>query len=220
MDPRLREAWTRIVTPDDYELHMARVGQAGANASLVLQFLRDHPPCSGATILFAGAGTGQMFDFMPVDVLFPFRTTFTDINPEYLMKLSARIGTRNRITFRTVVDDIEESSLAERFDLVIAVLLLEHVDYKKAIATMARLSSDRTLVVLQENPPSLTSSMTPDRPIPASMRIFAQVNPNLLSQSTVESEFRQHGFELRQSWHREVPDQKKMVALEFKKMNG
>ncbi len=64
MDERLREAWTTIIQAEDYDAHMCAVGQAQANAGLVLELFRERPPHRGAKILFAGAGTGQMFDFV------------------------------------------------------------------------------------------------------------------------------------------------------------
>src|SRR5713101_7078807 len=130
----LRELWRRHIAADDYERHMAAVGQAEANAGLIQELFRDHAPPPGARLLFAGAGTGQCFDYLPANIVAPFRTTFSDINPGYLDRLSARI---HGVDFTTAVDDIESSQLAGAFDLAIVILVLEHVHWRKAVAGLA-----------------------------------------------------------------------------------
>jgi 2-polyprenyl-3-methyl-5-hydroxy-6-metoxy-1,4-benzoquinol methylase len=136
MDRRLREAWTKLIGIDDYEAHMALTGQAQANAELVAELFDSCPPTHGAAILFAGAGTGQLFEYVSPLLLRPFRTTFSDINPEYLRLLASRISNFQEISFETALDDVENSQLAPGFELVIAVLVLEHVDWRKAIRTI------------------------------------------------------------------------------------
>jgi hypothetical protein len=91
MENRLREAWQHTIQPEDYDAHMAAVGQAQANAHLIADLFARHPPSADAHILFAGAGTGQMFDFISPAVLSPYRTTFTDISEEFLRRLSSRL---------------------------------------------------------------------------------------------------------------------------------
>lgn len=87
----LREAWLTYIDPDDYETHMAANGQAQANASLVDEFFRDTRPPVGSSILFAGAGTGQIFDYVRAEMLAPYDVTFADINPVFLARLTARV---------------------------------------------------------------------------------------------------------------------------------
>jgi len=41
MDPALRHAWTEIISADDYETHMAAIGQAQAAASLTEWLLTE-----------------------------------------------------------------------------------------------------------------------------------------------------------------------------------
>lgn len=217
MTRRLREAWTKIVKAEDYEAHMAAVGQAQANAGLIVELFERHPPSPGAEVWMVGAGTGQLFEFASANILAPFRTTFSDISPQLLDRLAARISGVPELKYNTVIDDVENSHLPPGFELVIAVLVLEHVDFQKAIATMCRLSTDRVFVVLQENPAHLASAITKSRPIIGSMRVFTEVNPNLLPKSTVKSEFLKNGFELCHSSSREVLDAKKMLALEFQR---
>lgn len=217
MDTRLRDAWTKHIKAEDYDAHMAAVGQAQANADLVAELFKDRPPAAGAAVLFVGAGTGQLFDYAPAAMLAPYRTTFSDIVPEFLKQLNSRINSVPRLKFKSVVDDIENSQLAPNFELVLAVLVLQHVDWQKAIAAMCRLSTCRVFVVLQQNPANMSSAMMKRRPAFGSMQVFRELNPQLVARSDVESEFLRNGFELCRSSVREVPDAKKMVALEFRR---
>lgn len=208
---RLREAWTEIIRPDDYEAHMAAVGQAQANAELVAEYLRAQALTPGISLLFVGAGTGQMFDFVSSELLLPFKVTFADINASYLERLTARLGLR----YETIVDDLEHSALAPAFDVVLAVLVLEHVDWRKAVSTMCALAVQKVFVVIQQNPPDLPSAMTPDKQVPGTMKIFTEIHPTLIPASELEAEFRRHSFAREYDSHRVVSDNKKMVALGF-----
>ena len=40
----LHDAWSRTITAEDYEAHMAAIGQAQANAALVAEYLQAQPP--------------------------------------------------------------------------------------------------------------------------------------------------------------------------------
>jgi ubiquinone/menaquinone biosynthesis C-methylase UbiE len=217
MDNKLRKAWTKLVRPEDYDAHMAAIGQAQANAALLAKLFECDPPRPGSELLVAGAGTGQLFDYLSPALLKPYRTTFTDINAEYLNRLAARVSGVPGIEFKMIVDDIEASRLPGSFELVVAILVLEHVDWRKAIAEMSRLSAARVFIVLQENPPHITTAVTKGRPITGSMRVFTEVHPHLIPQSDVVAGFTRHEFELRRSSAREVLDSKRMVALEFEK---
>jgi len=213
----LREAWTKLIQAEDYDAHMAAVGQAQANAALLAELFERRPPRQGSKVLFAGAGTGQLFDYISPEFLNPYGVTFTDINAEYLKRLAGRLTGKTRFEFAIVVDDIEASQLHGTFELVVAILVLEHVEWRKAIAEMCRLASHRVFVVLQEDPANMPSAMKPSRPPIGTMRVFTELNPHLVPQAEVVAEFTRHGFELAHSSAREVLDAKKMVALEFEK---
>jgi hypothetical protein len=217
MTIRLREAWTSLVKAEDYEAHMADAGQAQANANLVVEYLRLQPTEPGATLLFVGAGTGQMFDFAPPSFLLPFDTTFTDINPEYLQRLAARLGLVEGLRHRELLDDVEDSRLRRGFKLVLGVLVLEHVDWRRAVATMCRLAEERAFVVIQENPPTLATAITLNRPIIGTMNVFRDCSPVLIPRSEVEAEFRREGLSPRYFAERLVADDKKMLALGFER---
>jgi len=214
---RLREVWTKAIRPEDYDVHMALAGQAQANAQLVTDWLSSNPPNSDSTILFAGAGTGQMFDFLSPQVLSPYRVTFTDINSDYLKCLESRVKSKAQLRFRTLVDDIERSQLPAGFTLVVAVLVLEHVDWHLAVASLCRLSSDSVFVIIQENPPQSTTAVTESQPFIGTMRIFRDIHPMLVNREELVQEFDHHGFHMVYSSEKPVLCEKKIVGLGFTK---
>src|SRR6185503_8361208 len=91
MDPALRRAWTEVISADDYEAHMAAIGQAQAAAALTEWLLAESAlrHCSRVTI--AGAGTGQMFDFLDAAPFLSHELTCTDLNPAFLARLRERL---------------------------------------------------------------------------------------------------------------------------------
>jgi Methyltransferase domain len=213
MTTPLREAWTSIIRPEDYEAHMAAVGQAQANAKLVAEYFQQLLLEAGATVLFMGAGTGQMFDFVSPEFLLPFQTTFADIHPGYLKWLDQRLKSAEGLRYATIVDDVERTALSGKFDLVLAVLLLEHVAWRKAVGVMCALANKRVFVVTQENPRELATALTPNSHIPGSMNIFSKVHPALIPRQELIDEFRSHGFDRAYSADRSVADGKKMAAI-------
>lgn len=217
MTTPLREAWTSIIRPEDYEAHMAAVGQAQANAKLVAEYFQQQPLEAGATVLFMGAGTGQMFDFVSPGFLQPYQTTFADIHAGYLKWLEQRLRFADGLRYATVVDDVERSALSGTFDLVVAVLLLEHVPWHKAVEVMSRLSRRRAFAIIQENPPELAAALTPSRCVPGSMNIFSEIHPTLIPRQELLDEFRGYGCQACYSAERGVADGKKMLAIGFEK---
>ena len=214
---RLREAWARTITPEDYEAHMLAVGQAQANAVLVADYVAAHPPARHAPILFAGAGTGQMFDFTSPEILLPYNVTFTDINAAYLNRLRTRLATVSTLRYSTVVDDIERPTLQRRFHNVLAILVLEHVDWRCAIANLCALADHEVFVIKQENPPDAPTALSPGRQIPQTMQVFASVHPTLIPRADLESEFTRHGFKPSYGAQQSVADSKIMQALAFRR---
>jgi len=213
--PKLRDAWSRTITAEDYEAHMAAIGQAQANAALVAEYLQTHPPSRHASLLFAGAGTGQMFDYVSPEILLPFNATFTDINAGYLNRLRTRVARTPVLRYSTVVDDLEQTTLSRQFDLVLAVLLLEHVEWRGALASLCRLTERELFVVIQENPPDKTMALTAIRAVPETMKVFMEVHPSLIPGADLQSEMKKHGFRRTYAAHKLVADGKKMLALGF-----
>ncbi len=210
----LREAWAGQIRAEDYDAHMAAVGQAQANAALVAEELTASPPQPGARILLAGAGTGQVLDFVEPSILMPYRLTFTDINPGFLQVLKQRLAKLRGLHIEVQPDDVEDSKLPGTFDLVIAVLVLEHVDWRKAVATLCRLAASRVFIIMQENPANVIV-----RPLPGTMALLQGIKKDLLGREDVQSEFRNNGFALQHWVSREVPDDKRMVALRFQRLS-
>jgi hypothetical protein len=213
----LREAWTRIIRAEDYETHMAAVGQAQATAKLVAEYFQFARLAKGTRILFLGAGTGQMFDYVTPDFLRPYRTTFADINAGYLKWLTQRLKVTEGLHYSTTVDDVEQTQLKPGAALVIAVLLLEHVNWRKAVATMCTLSQEMVLVVVQQNPEGMKTALTPNRAAMGTMKIFQEVHPVLIPRKELQEAFLTEGFAPKYAAERTAAHGKKMVALGFEK---
>jgi hypothetical protein len=211
----LRDAWSRTITAEDYEAHMAAIGQAQANAALVAEYLQAQPPSRHASLLFAGAGTGQMFEYVSPEILLPFNVTFTDINAGYLNRLRTRLARTPGLRYSTVVDDLEQTTLSRRFDLVVAVLVLEHVEWRSGLATLSKLTERELFVVIQEDPPNDAMALTAIRDIPETMKVFREVYPTRIASSDLQSEMKRHGFRRTYAAHKMVADGKKMQALGF-----
>jgi 2-polyprenyl-3-methyl-5-hydroxy-6-metoxy-1,4-benzoquinol methylase len=204
----LRDAWLTRIDPDDYEQHMAAAGQAQANASLLGDFLRDSPPPAGSPILFAGAGTGQLFDYMRPEALASYDVTFADINPVYLVRLAARTQTTRR---RIAIDDIENPILRGPFDLIVAILVLEHVDWRRVVAAMCRRCEATIFTVIQQTP---TSQHPTGEPV-GTMSILRDLRPQSIDPESLAAEFATHGFALHHTSARPVPGNKTMLAMKF-----
>jgi SAM-dependent methyltransferase len=208
----LREAWISRVTPEDYEAHMARVGQAEANALLVRTLLSQAEIATGSRVLVAGAGTGQMFDHMPPQTFAPYHLVCSDISPTLLERL------RLRVACETVLDDVEDTKLESGCGAIVLVLVLEHVDFRKALASLTSLRPDHFLIVIQENPPSMTEAMTPGRTPPGSMRVFAEeARPHLVPFADLAGEMASHGYILEHRQDAPVADGKKMIGTIFRR---
>ena len=204
MPRTLRDLWAGHITADDYERHMAATGQPQANADLLAELFRDAPPAPGARILFAGAGTGQYFDHFPPAALGPYGPIFTDLNPHFLDRLVARFACQ------TLVDDIEAPRVEGPFDLAIVILVLEHVDWRRAVAELCRMAA-RVLAIVQENPAGLS-----ERPLPGTLAALRDLPTQLVDRGELIAEFDGRGFELARTSFRAVRDGKKMVGLDFR----
>jgi hypothetical protein len=201
-----RHAWQEVITVEDYERHMAAVGQVQANASLLEELFRDYAPRLGAQILFAGAGTGQYLDYMPRNQLGLYRTTFADIKPANQARLAGRICAMD---IATVLDDIEDSRLAGPFDLAIAILVLEHTDWRRAVDSLTRQAA-RVFTITQVNPPEAT----PNR-LQGTMTALATVPPTPIDPAALTAAFEVRHFRCYRRTIREVSDGKTMLAMDF-----
>ena len=215
MDEALRRAWTEIVTPADYEEHMARIGQAQAGADLTRHLLETASPCRGARVVFAGVGTGQMLDFLDVSRLRPFRLVFTDLNARFLESLKRRLAQLD-LPAEVAEDDFENTALAPGPDLLIATLLLENIDWRRGVETISALRPAACGIIIQENPPEMKSAITPGRALPPSMAEAAsQAHPVLVPYAQLVAAFVAHAYQQVDTSSRDVADGKRLVSVLF-----
>jgi hypothetical protein len=212
MDANLRLAWTQIVTAEDYEEHMAAVGQAQAAARLTVELIQRAALHEGSRVVIAGAGTGQVFDFLNVDLFRPFHLICTDLNPSFLARLRARLFTRG-FEVQVVVDDLEHTALPVHPDFLLATLLLEHINWHKGVEAITVLHPAACGIIIQENPPGMTSAVTPGRRIPPSIAAaFKIAEPKLVPQNEMVRAFEARGYRSVFSNCQEVADAKRLVS--------
>jgi methyltransferase family protein len=215
MDPELHRAWTEIVTAEDYEAHMASIGQAQAAAELTQYLIQSASLQPGSRITIAGVGTGQMFDFVAPAVFRPHRLTCADINPVFLARLRERLE-RHGLEAEILEDDIERTALIPRPDLLLATLLLEHIDWPRGVEAFARLQPRTCGIVLQENPSNMTAAVTPGRRLPPSIaKAVETAHPTLVPRDDLIVAMTERGYPCRETEVREVADGKRLVGLLF-----
>jgi hypothetical protein len=211
----LRFAWTEILTGEDYDEHMAAIGQAQAAAELTSALIQDADLSTGSRVVIAGAGTGQMFGLLNPALFQPFALICTDINAKFLGRLRERL-LRHNLNAVLLADDIERTSLREAPDLLLAVLLLEQLDWRNGVEAIAALGPARCGIVIQENPPGMTSAVTPGRPVPASIAAaFEGAQPKLVPREELLAGFSARGYRCPRTCAREVADGKRLVSLLF-----
>jgi len=213
MSELLRQAWL-TVEPGDYELHMAGIGQAQANAGLMAAWLAGGPGTE--TVLVAGAGTGQMFDFLGSEQVRPEQMVFSDWNPRFLDELRGRLEKTGRTPGETVVDNIEQTSLEGPYRNVAITLVLEHVEWRLALVSLKTWGAENVLLVIQENPANLVSAVTPGRTVPGTMNVFRErAAPHLIPVEELTMAMVELGFRLEQVQTAVVSDEKKMLGCWF-----
>lgn len=211
---KLRQTW-QSVTPLDYEAHMARIGQAEANAALVAGWLRSHPEAQH--IVFAGAGTGQMFDYPGARQLLNRNVTFTDINQSFLTTLKQRLEGELAFHWTVVQDDLLASNLGTGFDAAVVVLVLEHVDWRKALAAFAPWGCQEVLIIIQENPAQISTAVSPGAPLGTTMQPFRDSTPpHLIPLPELRQAMQQQGYGLQRVQTSFVLDGKMMHACYFR----
>jgi hypothetical protein len=204
MPESLRDAWAGHITPEDYERHMAATGQPEANADLLAELFRTAPPAPGSRLLVAGAGARHYFDYGAPASLAPYACVCTDINPLFLARLAARFPCE------AMVDNIEAPSVAGPFDLAIVILVLEHVDWRRAVSALCGLAA-RVFTVTQENPVGL-----PAHRLPGTLGILSDFPYRLVDRGELTAHFASLGFGVTRTSIREVADGKRMVGLDFR----
>jgi hypothetical protein len=211
----MRRAWTDVVTADDYDAHMAAIGQAQAAAQLTGYLMESARLRPGSRISFAGAGTGQVLDFLDAGAFRPYRLVFSDLNPNFLAVLRARL-TRLGLTAKVVEDDIEETRLEPNPDLVVASLLLEQIDWPKGVAALAELRPGSCGIIIQENPDGMSTPLTPGRSLPPSIAEAARMaEGSLVGRQELVTSMSRKGYACCDSACREVADGKRLLGLLF-----
>ena len=220
MKPGSRRAWTEIVTPEDYERHMAAVGQAQAAASLTQSIIGAASLRAGSRVTIVGAGTGQLMDYLDARALHPFRLTFTDINPAFLKMVQERLS-RHRLTASVLVDDLERTRLPSSPDLLLAALVLEHIDWRAGVKAIARIRPKFCGFVLQENPPGMDSALTPGRKVPPSIaEAMTVAHPTLVPRREVIRAMARAKFRCEFAESVPVADRKQLIGLLFRALGG
>src|SRR5215813_4964496 len=215
MDSSLRLAWTQIITVQDYEEHMAGIGQAQAAAALSRQILQSAEPPDGGRVVIAGAGTGQMLDFLDAALFRPFRLTLTDLNRSFLARLQERL-VKAGLSATVLEDDIEHTALESGPDLLLATLLLEHIDWRRGVEVFAGLRPATCGIIIQENPQGMTSAVTPGRHIPPSIAKAVEfAHPTLVPHDELLAAFEGHDYKCKASFAQVVADGKRLIAVLF-----
>lgn len=98
----------------------------------------------------------------------------------------------------------------------IAVLLLEHIDWRKGVDAIAALRPAACGVIIQENPPGMATAVTPGRQIPPSLAEAVKIaQPTLVAQDELLSAFGDRRYRCALIRPREVADGKRLVAMLF-----
>jgi SAM-dependent methyltransferase len=215
MDSGLQLAWTQIITAEDYEAHMAAIGQAQAAAELTREIIQSAGLPDGGRIAIVGAGTGQMLDFLGPLLFRPFRLTCTDLNPSFLARLKERL-VQHGLTALVFEDNIENAALEPEPDLLLATLVLEHIDWRLGVESLAALRPAACGIIIQQNPPGMISAVTPNRCIPPSIAKAVEIaHATLVPQEELLIAFDVLGYTQQATWAREVADGKHLLALLF-----
>ena len=208
-----------VIAPEDYEAHMAAVGQAEANAHLIKDLIELHPLSKDSRLLVAGAGPGQMFDYVSPDFLLPHRVVFTDISAAFLDRLQARLAASS-LRFEMVLDDVEVSRVRP-VDAVALVLVLEHVDWRKALDSLIGLGARRFYLIVQVNPPGMTDAVAPNRVLPGTLASLPPtVKSHLIDPEELGALLGNHGFVMIDRIPVPVADGKTMLGLVFDLKSG
>ena len=138
-------AWKSTIPANDLDKHMLITKQVLANGKILQKMIGDFP-INDMKILVPGCGTGQIFDYLNPTIFYDSNLIFTDINKEYLEKLDSRLKKYQKISYKIIEDDIENTKIKEQFDSCILILILEHVDWEKAI--LGKIKANMKIVIV------------------------------------------------------------------------
>ncbi len=210
-----RVGWQEIVTPDDLEGHMLDIGQVKANAALIDQMLAGLR--AGTRIYVPGAGTGQIFDYMK-SKWSSFDYIFSDLRLDFLDRIARRMPAK--VKFRLAIDDVEDSTASFTCDIALVVLVLEHVEWKKALREILKTRPREMMIVIQRNH-EVGTRVVAKRKLRPSIAEFAKVaTAELVEATDLIGEMKKLGFQPTWQAEREVPDSKAMQAIRFTRVTA
>jgi len=209
-----REAWLDVVHPADLDSHMASVGQAEVNAAIVKEMFVRYPLAENAKLLIHGCGTCQMFDYVDLSVFGKSDITFADLSPRMLEVARKRLARFANSSHRIIVDDIESSSLHGRYDAVLLVLVLLHVNWKKALENILRLGISSLYIIEQSQRGTFTMTST-TQTLPSMQRYQEVASPLLVSPDDLSDFLGRRGFKMLWTTERQVPGSKSMLGFVF-----
>jgi SAM-dependent methyltransferase len=209
-----REAWLDVVHPADLDSHMTSVGQAEVNAAIVKEMFVRYPLSGNARLLIHGCGTCQMFDYVDLSVFGKSDITFADLSPRMLEVAKRRLARFANSSHRIVVDDIESSSLNGRYDAVLLVLVLLHMNWKKALENILSLGVSSLYIIEQSQQAAF--SMTPTAQVLPSMQRYQEVaSPVLVSPDDLSDFLGRKGIKRMWTTEHRVPGNKSMLGFIF-----
>ncbi len=210
-----KEHWKNIVTPEDLDFHLRVVGQASVNASLVKKMLLLHPLASGSTIYVPGCGTGQMFDYFNPTEIGRFEWLFSDYNGDLALRVHERLS--KEIEFQVFVDDIENTKFTDKVDGALIVLLLQHINWRKALRNISRNEPKYIYCIIQDEDiyPQQESTRAELR---SSIKKFSEVaETELIKESDLTSLLGSLTYKKVFQESVAVPESKRMVSLVYLK---
>ncbi len=214
MDPNLRKAWTETVTPEDYDQHMTNNGQTPANAEILLETLQEWGLPESSELLIVGAGTCHFLEYPVASVLMSLRLILTDISPSFLEYARPRVQASGMLHASLIVDNIEKTTLEGPYDGVVAVLVLEHVEWEAGLLQLTKLAKDRLLIVFQKNASTSQPMLTGHMPVPKTMQVFGgEALPKPVDPEKLTAALAQHGFNVRRTIAKDVAQGKQMIGF-------
>lgn len=218
MDPGERKGWTEVITAEDFDYHMATIGQAETNSKIIREMFSEFPLPNNSKLLVAGCGTCQMFDYLEPKKIGTYQFIFSDINQSFFEVAKKRMKNFPEAEYKFVIDDIESTKINEKIDGVIAVLLLEHIDWKKGIDSFVKLKPNRIYLIIQVQDDK-KSFVTKGMKLRPSIEEFSKIaNPQPVKEQELSNYLKNKSYKLIKKIKRPVQDDKAMVGLVFEQI--
>ena len=114
------------------------------------------------------------------------------------------------------MDNIEVTQLKDRFDVIVLVLVLEHIDWQRGLQNIHKLAPTLLHIVILQNPVGVVDAIAPRRALNKSMQALAETaRPVLVPSDRLIDFLTQLGYRLQARDERPTPDAKTMVGLSF-----